>query len=86
MAAGDKNKGGLATVVKRFPEQREALHRLFMSNLLFQSLCEEYEDCLAALRYWRESNSSEALRLQKEFSSLLSDLEEEILISLRRDK
>jgi len=74
----DKNKSGLNVVVERFPGQTETLKRLFESNQSFQSLCDEYEACLTALRYWRESNLPEATNFRNEFSSLLSELEEEI--------
>ncbi len=72
-------KGGCISVAERWPEKREALKRLFESNESFQSLCDEYEACLVALRYWRESSLPEAPDLRSEFSSLLSELEEEIL-------
>jgi hypothetical protein len=81
----DKDQGGLAVVMDRFPERREVLKRLFESNQSFQSLCGDYEDCLTALRYWRESSLPEALGFRNEFSALLSELEEEILEYTRRD-
>jgi hypothetical protein len=80
----DKEKGGLEAVAERFPERKEALARLFESNQSFQSLCDEYEACMVALRYWRESSSPDARQLLNEFSSLLGELEEEILDHLNR--
>jgi hypothetical protein len=81
----EKNEGGLVVVAERFPEKREALKRLFDSNQSFQSLCDEYEACLVALRYWRESSLPEAPDFRNEYSSLLSELEEEILEHLGKD-
>ncbi|MGO9018516.1 MAG: hypothetical protein ACLQVJ_09230 [Syntrophobacteraceae bacterium] len=72
-------KGGCISVMQRFPERREALKRLFESNQSFQLLCDEYEACLTALRYWRDSSLPEAPDFRNEFSTLLSELEEEIL-------
>ncbi len=75
----EKGRAGFASVVERFPESRELLGQLFESSQSFQSLCDEYETCLAALRYWRESSLPEAPEFRNEFSSLLSELEQEIL-------
>jgi hypothetical protein len=80
----DRRTSGYVSVVERFPERREILRRLFESNQSFQSLCEEYEECLIALRYWRESSLPEAPDFRNEFSSLLSELEDEILEHLGR--
>ena len=82
--AVDKEKGGLETVAERFPEKKDALAKLFESNQSFQSLCDEYEACMVALRYWRESSLPDAREFLREFSSLLGDLEEEILEHLNR--
>jgi hypothetical protein len=73
-----------ASVVERFPEKGAVLRRIFESNQSFRSLCEEYEECLIALRYWRESSLTEAPDFRNEFSSLLSELEDEILEHLGR--
>jgi hypothetical protein len=83
--AVDKSEGGYALIVERFPEKKEAVERLFECNESFQSMCEEYEACLAALRYWRESSLPEAPDFRNEFSSLLGELEEEILENLNRE-
>lgn len=80
----DQNEGGLVAVVERFPEEIKGLKRLFESDQSFQSLCDEYEACLIALRYWRESNLPEAAHFRSEFSSLLEELEEEIMEHLRK--
>ncbi|MGO9372107.1 MAG: hypothetical protein ACLQBD_08395 [Syntrophobacteraceae bacterium] len=77
-----ETKGGCISVVERFPEKREALKQLFAASQSFQLLCDEYEACLTALRYWRDSSLPEAPDLRNEFSSLLSELEEEILEQL----
>ena len=80
----DRRNNGFASVVERFPERRYVLERLFESNQSFQSLCEEYEECLIALRYWRESSLPEAADFRNEFSSLLGELEDEIREHLSR--
>ena len=80
----EEGKGGYIAVVERFPESREILKRLFESSQSFQTLCEEYEECLGAMRYWRESSFPEAPEFRNEFSSLLRELEEEILDHLSK--
>ncbi len=72
-------------VMERFPEKRIVLKRLFESSQSFQSLCDEYEACLTALRYWRDSSLPEAPDFRNEFSSLLGELEEEILSHLEKE-
>jgi len=79
----DNDKAGFAMVVERFPEKKEVLRRLFESNQSFQSLCDEYYACMTALRYWRESDLPEAPDFRNEFSTLLSELEEEIVEQLK---
>jgi len=74
-----ETKNGCISVMERFPEKRVALKRLFEASQSFQSLCNEYEACMTALRYWRDSSLPEAPNFRNEFSSLLSELEEEIL-------
>jgi len=68
----------LQPVLNRFPEERETLQRLFRESSSFQSLCEDYRDCLAALRHWEQSASGEAPALAKAYAELLGELEEEI--------
>ena len=68
----------LIAVLKRFPEERAALQRLFRGNPSFQSLCEDYRDCLAALQQWEQSTSEEAPALAGAYAELLGELEQEV--------
>ena len=68
----------LLPALKRFPEARAALQRLFRDSTSFQSLCEDYRDCLAALQYWEQSTSAEAAALAKSYAELLGELEQEV--------
>ncbi len=68
----------LLPVLKRFPEARAALRRLFRNSPSFQSLCEDYRDCLAALQYWEQSPSGEAPTMARTYSELLGELEQEV--------
>lgn len=68
----------LLPVLKRFPEERPALQRLFRENPSFQSLCDDYRDCLAALQHWQQSVSEEAPALARAYAELLGELEQEV--------
>ena len=76
----------LLPVLKRFPEARAALRRLFRDSASFQSLCEDYRDCLAALQYWEQSISGEAPALAGAYAELLRELEQEVRQFLEDDK
>jgi hypothetical protein len=66
-------------VIKRFPNHRKALHHLYTSDELFQSLCVSYQQCSEAVRYWAYSNDANALERRREYGNLLLELESEIL-------
>jgi hypothetical protein len=65
-------------ILKRFPEERAALWRLFGENPSFQSLCDDYRDCLEAWQYWEQSDSEEAPALARAYAELLGELDQEI--------
>jgi hypothetical protein len=71
-------RAGLLSVTKRFPEERAALQRLFRESSSFQSLCEDYRDCLAALQQWEQSTSEDAPALAGAYAELLGELEQEV--------
>jgi hypothetical protein len=68
----------LLPVLKRFPEEKASLQRLFLDSSSFQSLCDDYRDCLAALQYWRNSTLGEAPGLARAYAELLEELEREV--------
>ena len=68
----------LQPVLRRFPEARTTLERLFLESSSFQSLCDDYRDCLRALRHWEQSASRDAPALAKSYAELLGELEQEI--------
>jgi hypothetical protein len=72
----------LFIVLKRFPERKDCIKRLFRENDNFQSICEDYRNCAEAVRYWNRSESEEAPARREEYAALLRDLEEEILENL----
>jgi hypothetical protein len=44
----------------------------------FLALCEDYDACVNALRYWTRSKEPEAKTRVNEYRALVRDLEEEI--------
>jgi hypothetical protein len=68
----------LQPVMDRFPGKKATLQRLFQESSSFQSLCDDFRDCLAALRHWEQSVSEEAAALAKSYAELLGELEQEI--------
>jgi hypothetical protein len=70
------------TVLGRFPDRKQAVKRLFKESEEFQTLCEDYLQCVKALRHWNRSLKEEAPARRHEYAALLGELEEEILQSL----
>lgn len=73
-----KSAAGLALIMERFPEERQALCRFFRESRSFQSLCNDYWECRAALQTWQQSISAEAPALCDEYAHLLLELEKEV--------
>ena len=73
---------GLFLVMKRFPERKDELRRMYRASESFQSTCHSYQKCSDALGYWSKSEHEEAPNRQREYSDLLRELEKDILQSL----
>ena len=71
-------KAGLSLIMERFPEEELSLRRLFQNSLSFQSLCNDYRECLAELQHWQQSTSEEAPTWRDEYAHLLLALEQEV--------
>jgi hypothetical protein len=69
---------GLSLIMDRFPEEGQVLCRLFQESLSFQSLCNDYRECLAALQDWQQSTAEEAPAWRDEYAQLLLELEQEV--------
>lgn len=69
---------GLSLITDRFPEERQSLRRLFQESQSFQSLCNDYQECLAALQNWQQSTAEEAPAWRDEYAHLLLELEQEV--------
>lgn len=71
-------KAALALVLKNFPEAPARIRELFLQSPSFQSLCEDYRDCLTAWQYWRQAASEDAPALYQSYAELLKELEQEV--------
>jgi hypothetical protein len=69
----------LFSVIKRFPDRKDIVKRLFKESENFKAVCEDYQECAKALHHWDRSGSEEASVRRAEYSALLQELEAEIL-------
>ena len=69
-------------VLKRFSDRNDSIKALFRKSETFQTLCEDYRQCIVALKHWDASQSEEAQARGTEYSALMEELEQEILNSL----
>jgi hypothetical protein len=68
----------LASVLEKFPEAPVRIRKLFYRNPSFQSLCEDYRDCLTAWHYWQGGTAPQAPALCRSYADLLKELEHEV--------
>ena len=79
-------KAALASVLEKFPEAAGRIRQLFQQSPSFQSLCEDYRDCLAAWQYWRQAASEDAPALCQSYAELLQELEQEVRQYLEQEQ
>lgn len=63
---------------ERFPDKSHIIDLLMAEDSEFLTLCEDYDDCVYALRYWAKSKAPEAETRVNEYRTLIEELEEEI--------
>ena len=67
---------------ERFPDKNHAIDLLIAENPEFRAICEDYDVCIKALRYWIKSKDPEAEIRVNEYSTLVQELEEEVTQAL----
>lgn len=67
---------------KEFPDQKHHIDDLLAKDPEFFSLCEDFDACVNALRYWMRSQEPEAKTRADEYRALVRELKEEIAQSL----
>ena len=63
---------------ERFPDKKHTIDLLMTKDPEFFDLCEDYDACVDALRYWAKSEKPEAETRVNEYHALVRELEEEI--------
>ena len=69
---------GLFLIMHRFPDHKDALRRMFHQSDSFYTLCEDYQKCESALKFWGQSDHETALDRRLEYLEMIKDLEAEI--------
>jgi hypothetical protein len=69
-------------IKERFPDKTHTINLLAAEDPEFLSLCEDYDACVNALRYWARSEKPEADTRVQEYHTLIRELQEEITQAL----
>ena len=67
---------------ERFPDKTHTIDLLMAKDPEFLTLCEDFDACVDALRYWAKSEKSEAETRVNEYRTLVGELQEEIVQAL----
>jgi hypothetical protein len=70
-------------ILNRFPDKHHLMIHRMTEDPEFYALCQDYEICLKALRYWTASNDPEASDRLVEYRTLVRELEAEIMDDLK---
>jgi hypothetical protein len=68
----------IRSIIARFPVRELDIRRRCARDARFRSVCTDYEEAAAALRYWKKV-ATEGDRKAEEYSNFLTELESEIL-------
>ena len=71
---------------ERFPDKKQSIDRLLAEHPEFLSLCDDYDVCVTALRYWSKSGEPEAEIRVNEYQTIARELEEEVVEALIAQK
>ena len=71
-----KDKAG--HIRERFKDKSRIIDLLMAEDPEFSTLCEDFDACVKALRYWSNSKAPEADTRVNEYRTLVRELEEEI--------
>jgi len=63
---------------EQFSDKKPSIDLLMAEDPEFLALCEDYDACVDALRYWAKSEAPEAKTRVNEYRALVRDLEEEV--------
>ena len=63
---------------EQFSDKKPSIDLLMAEDPEFLALCEDYDACVDALRYWAKSEAPEAKTRVNEYRALVRELEEEV--------
>ena len=63
---------------EQFSDKKPSIDLLMAEDPEFLALCEDYDACVDALRYWAKSEAPEVETRVNEYRALVRDLEEEV--------
>jgi hypothetical protein len=66
-------------ILGRFPDRSDTIVLLVAEDPEFRAICEDYDDCVGAMRYWAQSEEPEAETRFNEYRNLTQELEKEII-------
>ena len=69
-------------IQERFPDRKQSIEQLMAEDPEFLALCEDYDVCINALRYWARSRDPEAEIRTNEYRAIARQLEEEVIESI----
>jgi hypothetical protein len=69
-------------IQERFKDKGHVIDLLMVEDPEFQTLCEDFDDCVDALHYWTDSKAPEAEARANEYRTIIKELEEEIIQAL----
>jgi hypothetical protein len=76
----------LFAITTKFPDLREEFIHLFKHSEAFRGVCMDYRECVKAHKYWSRSTDRDAVGRKREYEELLSELEEELLQSIKKKR
>ena len=77
-------KSSVFLVLEKFPERGEDIKRLYKKSEEFQTICEDYRQCVEALHHWNQSDGKDAPTRRQEYEQLLQELVDEIWLCLKK--
>ena len=69
-------------ILERFPDKSHLLTYHMAVDPDFYDLCQDYEACVKALRYWSSSSDPNASTRIVEYRAIVSELEQDIVKEL----
>lgn len=67
---------------EQFPDKTLAIDLLMAQDPEFRAMCEDYDACVNAFRYWAKSGEPEAEIRVREYRALIRELKEEVAEAL----